>query len=371
MEKLRIKLEKWVNGGFCITHHEGHAVFVEGGIPGETVDINLYKTGTKEWFGTVSEVIEPAVSRIPSDCPVFLECGGCSYRHITYQDEIQIKKTLLEAMFSEWKGKLEVVTGLANEYRNNVQWQSNGKEIGYFSKKSHRIVNESQFVCKTIDKRLLWAEIPLGIKKSVTKQKSIQLRLSSKSVVNYERDQTEISIFNTKLKVPERGFFQINRFLLEPWLEKIKSLLPDSAQILELFCGCGTIGISIREKIASLYGMESHEKSIRYARENAKSNNALQFEYEVSDLYQKHLPKHTAKYPIWVVNPPRAGLSEGIITSASLFSPKQIVYSSCNPSTLRRDVTRLEKLGYRLEYLGLFDFFPRTQHYEVLVSLKK
>ncbi len=213
--------------------------------------------------------------------------------------------------------------------------------------------------------------LPVGLQKSVAKNKAIQLRLSAKSVVNYERDQTEINIFNTKLKVPERGFFQINRFLLEPWLEKIKTLLPDSANILELFCGCGTIGISIREKIESLYGIESHEKSIRYAKENAKTNNALQFEYEVSDLYQKHLPKHTAKYPIWVVNPPRAGLSEGIIASASLFSPKQIVYSSCNPSTLRRDVTRLEKLGYRLEYLGLFDFFPRTQHYEVLVSLKK
>ncbi|TGL86616.1 class I SAM-dependent RNA methyltransferase [Leptospira congkakensis] len=371
MEKLRIKLEKWVNGGFCIAHHEGHAVFVEGGIPGELVDISLYKTGNKEWFGSVSEVIEPNESRIPSDCSVFMECGGCSYRHISYRDEIKIKTSLLEGMFPQWKSKIQVITGPENEYRNNVQWQSNGKEIGYFAKNSHRVVNESQSVCKTVDKRLLWDLVPPGIKKSVSKQKSIQLRLSSKSVVNYERDQTEINVFNTKLKVPERGFFQINRFLLEPWLEKIKSLLPDSANILELFCGCGTIGISIREKIESLYGIESHEKSIRYAKENAKTNSALMFEYEVSDLYQKHLPKHTAKFPIWIVNPPRAGLTEGIIESASMFSPKQIVYSSCNPSTLKRDITRLEKIGYRMQYMGLFDFFPRTQHYEVLVSLKK
>ncbi|TGK96131.1 class I SAM-dependent RNA methyltransferase [Leptospira brenneri] len=371
MEKLRIKLEKWVNGGFCLAHHEGHAVFVEGGLPGELVDISLYKTGKKEWFGTVSEVLEASEKRIPSDCSVFMECGGCSYRHISYEQEIELKTSLLTAMFPEWKEKLEVVRGPENEYRNNVQWQSNGKEIGYFAKNTHRIVNDSHSVCKTIDKRLLWDLVPQGIKKSVSKQKSIQLRLSSKSIVNYERDQTEINVQNTKLKVPERGFFQINQFLLEPWLLKIKSLLPDSSEVLELFCGCGSIGISIREKIKSLYGMESHEKSIRYAKENAKVNEALPFEYEVSDLYQKHLPKHVAKFPIWIVNPPRAGLSEGIIESASLFSPKQIIYSSCNPSTLKRDIVRLESIGYRLEFMGLFDFFPRTQHYEVLVSLKK
>ncbi|XDD54211.1 class I SAM-dependent RNA methyltransferase [Leptospira sp. WS4.C2] len=371
MEKLRIKLEKWVNGGYCIAHHEGHAVFVDGGLPGELVDISLYKTGNKEWFGSVSEVIEASERRTESDCAVFMECGGCSYRHISYKDEVEIKTTLLEGMFPKWKGKIQVIKGPENEYRNNVQWQSNGREIGYFSKNTHRIVKESHAVCKTVDKRLLWDMVPEGLQKSVSKNKSIQLRLSSKSVVNYERDQTEMIIFNTKLKVPERGFFQINQFLIEPWLEKIKSLLPDSANILELFCGCGTIGISIREKIESLYGIESHEKSIRYAKDNAKSNNALQFEYEVSDLYQKHLPKHVAHYPIWIVNPPRAGLSEGIIESASMFSPKQIVYSSCNPSTLKRDITRLEAIGYRLNYIGLFDFFPRTQHYEVLVSLKK
>ncbi|EOQ88997.1 methyltransferase domain protein [Leptospira yanagawae serovar Saopaulo str. Sao Paulo = ATCC 700523] len=401
MEKLRIKLEKWVNGGYCLAHHDGHAVFVEGGIPGETVDITLSKQGKKEWFGIVATVIEPSPLRIPSDCPDYLECGGCSYRHISYEEELKLKTSLLEFMFPNAKGKIEVSFGPSEGYRNNVQWQVEGNQIGFFAKNSHNIIPSSSNLCKNVDKRLLidetneiWKQnqirrskwnqkqTPHPIQTRIhkknqnhsliqKKEKPISLRLSQEKVVFYDLEETNFHFLNTRLKVPSKGFFQINQFLLDTWIQTIKRLLPIEANVLELFCGCGTIGIALRDQIKTLYGIESHDKSIQYAKQNAKTNGANSFVYEVMDLYLKPLPKYLNKYSTWIVNPPRAGLSEGLIESVTHLQPKTILYSSCNPNTLRRDTTSLEELGYQIDSLHLFDFFPRTNHYEALVRLQK
>ncbi|PKA27822.1 tRNA (uracil-5-)-methyltransferase [Leptospira sp. mixed culture ATI2-C-A1] len=389
MEKLQIKLEKWVNGGYSLSHYDGHAVFVDGGIPGETVDITLTKQGNKEWFGTVDAVIESSPLRVPSDCPVYLECGGCSYRHISYEEEVKVKTSLLEFMFPEWIGKAEVVTGPSIGYRNNVQWQVEGGQIGFFAKNTHRIIPDSSTHCKNVDKRLLIENpndfgilsnekpkqnrFPKPSKDSKTQKNtnSLSLRLSQNAVVLYEKEETKFEFLSTKLTVPAKGFFQINQFLLETWIQKIKSLLPKDANVLELFCGCGTIGITLRDRIKSLYGIESHEKSIEYANQNAKANGITTYQYTVLDLYQKHLSKDLKIYSTWIVNPPRAGLSKGLIETAAILKPREIVYSSCNPSTLRRDVISFKEIGYEMDHLSLFDFFPRTNHYEVLVRLRK
>lgn len=380
MEKLQIKLEKWVNGGYCLAHHEGHAVFVEGGLPGELVDITVIKHGNREWFGIVDSILEPSPNRIPSDCPVYLECGGCSYRHLSYEGELKLKTELLTSMFPNWKGNTEVFFGPSEGYRNNVQWQVADKKIGFFARNTHRIIQNSSTNCKNVDKRLLIENSNTyleqyriskksNFRKNQKSDKTISLRISKEKIVRYESEETDVEVLSTELKVPAKGFFQINQFLLGTWLTKIKDLIPNSSDVLELFCGCGTIGIVLRDKISSLYGIESHDKSIEYAKHNAKINGIKSFQYETKDLFQRSLPKEVKKYSVWLVNPPRAGLSKGIVDSIYTFKPKLVIYSSCNPSTLRRDITSLEKFGYQMDSLNLFDFFPRTNHYEVLVRL--
>jgi 23S rRNA (uracil1939-C5)-methyltransferase len=371
MEKLRIKLEKWVNGGFTIGHHDGHAVFVNGGIPGEMVEILLEKQGAKEWFGTVSEVIESSSDRIVSDCEVYQSCGGCSFRHITYAKETEIKQTLLSEMFPNEAKWLEVVIGPETEYRNNVQWQNDNKKVGFYSKQTHSVVEKAQSICKNLDSKLLWSNIDPKLKPKLLKQKSIQLRLSEEGVVNYEKDITQIKLAGIELNVPEKGFFQINKFLIAPWLDKISSWLTDRERVLELFCGSGVIGISLNKKIEELLGVELQQKSIEFAKLNAKRNGIKNFNYEAVDLYQRPIPKSAEKLNTWIVNPPRAGLTPSIIDMMIKFRPNKIIYSSCNPSTLKRDIVELKKRNYKITKLVLFDFFPRTPHYEVLTCLER
>ncbi|TGL63141.1 class I SAM-dependent RNA methyltransferase [Leptospira ognonensis] len=371
MEKLKIKLEKWVNGGYAIGHHDGHAVFVTGGIPGESVNITLEKQGKKEWFGTVIEVLEPSSERIAPDCEVYQSCGGCSFRHITYAKEIEIKKSLLSDMFPNESKWLEVISGAENFYRNNVQWQNVNKSIGFFSKQTHQVVEKSQSVCMNLDERLLWKNLDSKLKDKWIKQKTIHLRLSEQGIVNYEKDVSKFNLNGTSLQIPEKGFFQINRFLISPWIEKISSWLGDQEKVLELFCGSGTIGISLKQNISSLYGIEMHQKSIDFAKANAKANGVGHFTYEAIDLYQRPIPKSVDKYPTWIVNPPRAGLTPEIIKTMVKFRPSKIIYSSCNPSTLKRDIVELKKNNYKITKLVLLDFFPRTPHYEVLTCLER
>jgi 23S rRNA (uracil1939-C5)-methyltransferase len=371
MEKLRIKLEKWANGGYTIGHHDGHAVFVTGGIPGELVDITLDKQGKKEWFGTVAETIEPSQERIDTDCEVYQVCGGCSFRHITYANEISIKKGLLSDMFPNEAKWIEVITGPELRYRNNVQWQNDQKKIGFYSKQTHQVVEKSQSVCLNLNPKLLWPEIDQKLKPKLLKQKSIQLRISDAEVVNYEKEISKFKVNDFELKVPEKGFFQINQFLISSWLDKISSWLNDREKVLELFCGCGTIGIALSKKIETLLGIEVHQKSIDFAKDNSKLNGIRNFNYEAIDLYQRPIPKSAEKFETWIVNPPRAGLTSSIIDSMIKFRPSKIIYSSCNPSTLKRDIIELKKRNYKITKIVLLDFFPRTPHYEVLTCLER
>jgi 23S rRNA (uracil1939-C5)-methyltransferase len=371
MEKLRIKLEKWVNGGYALGHHEGHAVFVTGGIPGEEADITLEKQGKKEWFGTVSEIIQPAINRIPIDCEVYKDCGGCSYRHITYADEVEIKKTLLADMFPSESRWMEILTASDLHYRNNVQWQIEEGKVGFFSKQTHSVVERAQSVCLNVDPKLLWSSSHSNFSLKSKKQTNIKLRLSGDKIVNYEKDVSIFEVNGFSLRVPENGFFQINKFLIQPWLDKISQWLPDNARVLELFCGCGTIGIGLSRKIVSLLGIEVQQKSIDFAKENSKVNGIRNFSYEALDLYQRPIPKSAEKFDIWIVNPPRAGLTSSIIDSMIKYRPTKIIYSSCNPSTLKRDVIELKKRNYKITKMVLVDFFPRTAHYEVVICMER
>ncbi len=371
MKKLRIKLQKWVNGGYTIAHHDGHAVFINGGIPGELVDITLEKQGKKEWFGTVSEVIEASIDRIDSDCIVYQKCGGCAFRHITYKNEIEVKLQSLREMFPNESNWIELITGSELNYRNNVQWQIDKGKIGFFSKQTHQVVEGSQEACLNLEPNLLGSALNPIFKKNLGKKKSIHLRLTENGIIDYEKQTSLMIVKGFRIYVPEKGFFQVNRYLIQPWLDKIGEWLNEKEKVLELFCGSGMIGISLSKKIAELYGIELHSKSIDFAKENAKTNGVRNFHYESIDLYQRPIPKAADKYPTWIVNPPRAGLTKEIIAMMAQCKPTKIIYSSCNPSTLKRDIVELKKRNYRVSKIVLLDFFPRTPHYEVLTCLER
>lgn len=354
---------KWVDNGYTISHFLGKTFFLRGGIP------NIEGNFTIERI--TSKVIFASNYSITTDCKVFPICGGCSFRNISYEEEIQLKRYELARSLNIEPNLIEVITSKPKHYRNNVQWKREADSIGFYKSFSNEIINLKNIGCLNLDLKLRFP--PIG--KNQKYKEEIKFRLSQSNFIDYSKEETIIQIEDYLFKIPKNGFMQTNQYLLQPWLEKIKTLLPKKTNnhIIEFYCGVGMIGIYASERIASLEGFELVENSVRYARMNAEPKNLKNFKYKAIDLSKNFPDIHNREETIWVLNPARAGLSEKVLHGIINYKPKEIVYSSCDSMTLGRDLKFLNysNSGYFIDQTVLFDFFPRTPHYEVLVHLKK
>ncbi|MCZ8341602.1 MAG: methyltransferase [Leptospira sp.] len=382
MKKIRIVIEKWAHGGFSLAHVEGRPIFITGGIPGEEVDITIEKEEKKVSFAKVTDILKKDKIRTESDCNLFGECGGCSYRHLPYQEELNLKKKLLLELFPDVKGELEVLSGSPVKYRNNVQWQMDGGQIGFYGRFSHNLL-PVETGCPNLPDILqpkLWQD---KFQNRKDKKQKRELRVSDPSgtdlaknqkakpaVLNSERETTHVRVGEMVFSIPPTGFFQINTGLILPWLNQIKEYIGTADSCLELFCGVGLIGLGLGIPWKRYQGYEINQQAIEFAKRNADEMRRTRMEFVTKDLYSQNLPKEAMTIGTWIVNPPRSGLNDRIIAQMESARPKKIIYSSCNPQTLKRDISLLMKKGYESARMCLVDFFPRTHHYEVLVDLR-
>lgn len=374
MKKIRVNISKWAHGGYAIAHSEGKPVFITGGLPGEEVDITIEKEDKKVSFGKVATIHNSSPDRIESDCVLFGDCGGCSYRHISYEYELDLKEKLLRELFPNWKGKITKIFGEPTEYRNNVQWQIEDGKFGFFGRFSHNLL-EVKDSCPNLPKSLqpeslknIFSNLSPKIKKLEVRQSS-DISKNQFNVTNSFKKESVISVGETLFKIPPQGFFQINTKLIQPWLSEIKKYVGRVDSCLELFCGVGLIGIGLGISWKEYFGFELSASNIEYAKTNATENKQGNMNFSQRDLYTQTIPKEAWNLETWIVNPPRSGLNPLLIDQVQTLKPKSIIYSSCNPQTLKRDFELLQKFGYQIREMSLVDFFPRTHHYEVLLNL--
>ncbi len=361
-ERLHLRPDKWIDKGYTITHYKGKPTFLRGGIPGVEADFTIEKETKHLIFASNYNAI--------SDCLVYPICGGCSYRHITYAEEILLKKNELSRSIHCDLDKIEVIQASPFNYRNNVQWKIGKKqEIGFFKSFSHDIVDLKRIGCNNLSELI---KIPPLISNH-SKQKELELRLNSNTFIDYSKNDTILQTKRGSILIPKNGFMQTNQFLIEPWLETVYNTLKSETNILELYSGSGTIGLYCREKISNLVGFEFSSNSVEYANLNAAKLEVPHFQYNQINLNTDFPSLKKNYFESWIVNPPRSGLSNTIIEGISKFNPSQIIYSSCDSMTLARDKKRLVELNlnYEINKIYLIDFFPRTPHYEVLVEFNK
>jgi 23S rRNA (uracil1939-C5)-methyltransferase len=374
-EKITLKAEKWVNDGFTLGFYNRMPIFILGAIPGETVVCNLYEVTSKYSKGSVCEVLDPSPLRREAPCDIFLSCGGCTFQHLDYTEEKIIKENLLknDIIFNKL---LDINSSILKSipfysedeygYRNNVQLKIKNGMNGFYRVKSNQLVPLPESGCLLLDKELnqyikyFPNKIPIDGK----------VRKDSKGLKKYG---TEISVFQINdliYEIPENGFFQINQFLIEPWLQKIKNLSGFDNQILEFFCGAGVISCFLSQNQTHIHGFELGHQSIQYAKQNAKKNSLSNITFEKKDLYRDEIHFTSKTDFICIANPPRAGLGKIVKKYIKNTKPKKIIYSSCNYTTLIPDLKDLMEL-YEVLSIEIFDFFPKTPYFETLVILDK
>ena len=206
-------------------------------------------------------------------------------------------------------------------------------------------------------------------------KKKTNVILSDKCVNLYGDGYIYDVLCGVKIRISPLSFYQVNHDMAELLYKKAQEYaLPEGKTVLDLYCGAGTIGLSMADKSKSIIGVEIIPKAVEDARFNADMGNINNAEFICADALSaaKKLAEKNIKPDVVIVDPPRKGCSADLLeTIANGFSPERLVYVSCDPATLARDVKILGEKGYKLIEYTPFDLFPRTSHVETVAVLVK
>lgn len=367
-QKIELKIDRLsYGGGRGVARHEGFVIFVPDTAPNEKVLAEI--TDVKKSFASAKliEVLVASPTRRTPPCPVALECGGCSWQHIKYEEQLHQKQEFVEKSLKnlkeEMKFPIHPITPSPSEfrYRNRVQLHYLKNQIGYFKKGSHELVS--------IDDCLL-AEEGL-IEKLHEFKNSPEFQKNHKKAQRVELALTQngaIQVRHGKSSSTAALFSQINteqnknlQYLVLDLAEKSNEISPLS-HIFDLYCGNGNFSIPLAENFpdALIEGVDLSQSSIQMAKRN-NSLTSLKFHYgDVGNFLAKRQPKNNQ---LALLDPPRAGCDNNTISELLRLKPRFILYVSCNLSTFKRDLEKLTN-QYNIQSIHILDMFPQTDYME-------
>ena len=443
---VRLEIESITGEGSGVGRYDGMVVFVPFTAVGDLIDVRIVKAGKSYCYGRTEKIITPSPDRVSPDCKVFGKCGGCAFRHISYEAELRAKEDIIKSAFTRIGGLepefLPIIPGSSRcGYRNKAQYpvgkDRDGNTVsGFYAARSHRIVpcdrcmlepdvfgdirrfvleqaselkisayNEEQHngvlrhIC--IRKGHYSGEIcvVLVVRRNVPELKklagavmqefpavkgvSANINKDVTNVIFGDRDillcgdtDIEDTMLGKTFVISPRSFYQVNTPMAERlYSEAAKLGKPEGKTLIDLYCGIGTVGITISDSAEKLIGCEIIPEAVENARENARLNNIPNAEFICGDAAKvsEKLAERGLAPDIIVTDPPRKGCDERTLLSVIKMAPSKIVMISCNPATAARDCAFLEAHGYKAVKVKAVDMFPRTGHVEcvVLLSPKK
>ena len=374
--------------GEGIAKIEGITVFIDQAIKGEKIKIKILKVQKNFAYGKIIEFIEKSNTRAEPDCSTYNKCGGCNLRHIEYSKTLKIKKAIVQnCMNKALKREIEIndVIGMENplHYRNKLQYplgldEQNNPVMGVFSARTHNIIpTEKCFIqnekCQEIAKDIF--EFIKQNNVSVYDEKTLKGTIRHIVIrIGIKTNEILVTLVVNDDKLKDKELVQ---YITKKHPE-IKSIagVNDTANknniALDLYCGIGTIGIFAAKYFKKIYGIEIIEEAIKDAKENAKINkieNAEFYAGDVEEVLPKIIEKENIKPNVVFVDPPRKGLDNKTIGALKELKPEKIVYISCNPATLSRDLALLDE-NYEIKEVQPVDMFPFSKHVENVTVLK-
>lgn len=401
-------------------------IFVKGMIPNEEADIKIISHKKNYAFGIIDKLTNPSIHRIDSICPIAYKCGGCDFRHIEYEYQLELKKMVLENTFRGLD--VEVLNVIKDDnpmyYRNKVQIPVKDHEFGFYRKFSNDIVEfEDCFIQSKLSNEILFFikkelldrkidkyfrhivikhgfntnEVLVGLVVNDFNVPSINEVVSSltnkfseiKSVVlNLNNKDTNVILGNEekllfgkeyiidefagiKVKISLKSFYQTNLNQMIKLYDKVKELacVDSNTNVLDLYSGIGTISMYLAKYAKHVTGVEIVPKAVENAKDNLKLNNITNCDFYLDDA-GKNFEKYLKDVDVLIVDPPRKGLSNELINALKNTSINRIVYVSCNPATLARDL-ELFKDMYSFKEIQPVDMFAYTTHVECITVLER
>lgn len=395
---LSLRIEDVVYRGRGLARHEGQVVFVEGVAPGELVRARVAACKRRYAEATVAEVLEPSPDRRPPCARLTdgVQVPGCVYDHLDYAAEVALKERQLRSFLRDlegdapadaWQPPLPSPRPL--HYRNKIvlHAQRAGRgalRIGYFGADNRTVVDVPACPLARPEIGAAWAAARPAWRRDLRDGQRLTWRLTTADGALCWVDGapagapllTEESAAGPLL-VPRDGFYQVNTEVADALVRQVRAWFLEARcegcdDLLDLYCGVGVFGLSCAAAgVRRLYGIESGAAAVAAARLNARrlGSDATYRCADVAVALPEVCHALNAQRLVAVVDPPRQGMTPGAVAALAAAAPAHIVYVSCDPATLARDLRLLRPRGYRLRAARLFDMFPRTAHFESAVWL--
>jgi len=409
----------------------GRAAFVPLTLPGELIEAHITEDRRSFLAAEADAVLESSLLRTMPACPYFGVCGGCSYQHAVYAHQLEIKTAILQETLERAQIvtvlTINSVSGNPWHYRNRIRLhvQPQPFTLGYRERRLHSILSIAQCpiaapileqaivavtelgpslnlgeLCHEIEFFTNRDEISLLISLT-TKQKvphaTARLKAVSEALKQSLPQLAGAALFASQSKQPLRliaswgkqsltytaaestyqvsigSFFQVNRYLVDA-LAELVTTAQSGHLAWDLYAGVGLFARALANNFERVIAVEASPGSIADLRHNLQSDSHRVLEATTLDFLRKQKPAtaKSAKPPdLVVVDPPRSGLGAEITSLLGAIEPAQIVYVSCDPATLARDLAALLQFGYDLRTISMVDMFPQTFHLESVSVLTR
>ncbi|MBQ7989711.1 MAG: 23S rRNA (uracil(1939)-C(5))-methyltransferase RlmD [Oscillospiraceae bacterium] len=430
--------------GSGVGRHEGMAVFVPFTAPGDVIRCRIVKVNKSYAFGIADTVISPSSARSDRGCEVYGKCGGCTFRHISYEEEARLKEKAVTDVFrrigkfsAEDVAEPVIAASEADRYRNKAQYpvaEAGGRAVcGFYAPRSHRVIQCDDclleppvfgeiarrvlsyadshgiapydelgcrgtlrhiyirqgrhtgqiMVCLVCREYADLAELAALLRAEFPDIRAVVLSvnpdntnviLGKKFIPFYGDGTIEDIMCGLRIRLSPQSFYQVNTHQAERLYAKAcEYASPEGADVLDLYCGAGTIGLSMAHLARHVTGAEIVPQAVENAIYNAKVNGISNADFICADAAKaaERFAREGRTPDVIITDPPRKGCDRLTLDSMVRMRPERIVMVSCDPSTAARDCRILADEGYRLDRLCAVDLYPGTPHVECVVQLSK
>ena len=399
----KVLIEKLDDFGRGIAHINNKVVFVKNALPKEEVEVKIINDKKSFSEAEVTKYLKLSKDRIDSKCPYFNLCGGCNLLHLNYENTLFFKqnkiKELLKKNKINYDKEIEIIK---NDnplyYRNKISLKIENGKLGYYEENTHKLIEIKECITAKHSineviknyKLLNLGNAKLTIRSNnndeiliiiETNEKDYNIELAKlkekiKLVGIIYNDRTIYGenffyerINNKLFKVSYNSFFQVNENITSKLFDLIKDNIENDSTVLDLYSGVGTLGIVASTKVKKVYSIEIVKNAVLNGITNAKLNKRDNIKFMLGDV-SKLISKVDLSFDTLIIDPPRKGLDEKTREFILKKKPEKIIYVSCDPNTLIRDLKELES-NYEITDFKIMDMFSNTYHVESFAVLTK
>lgn len=366
-----LMIDRLAFGGEGVGRVDGKVTFVPGGVPGDRVSVRVTADHGKYDKGEIVEILEPSPHRVDPPCAYFSRCGGCQWQHLDYVAQIHWKREIvidaLRRVGRVAEPPVEAVIPAANpwNYRKRIQMQVDAQgRMGFHALKSHDVIEIDR--CHIADEALNAKLEELRAQKNFP-QENFEISRNGDSRVHVVPRVSEEAVFS---QVHAAQNENLVRVVLDYAFGQADAAFTRKKKVIELYAGSGNLTFPLAERAGDLFAVEENASAVA-----AGEKESLRREVSNVTWIQGHsewglqkLHRRRIHPDLLVLDPPRRGAKE-IMDLICVMKPRAIVYVSCDPVTLSRDVELLTRRHYRLDKVQPIDMFPQTYHIETVSRL--